>query len=151
MRAPQAPDLSSWQLQPPLLQADGVNNELERPHVVVSDGLYYLFWSTQTHTFSPDVAAGPNGLYGAVASRFPGPYRPLNGSGLVCGNPVEEPAQTYSWLVLPTLEVVSFIDYWGLQGRSLARDRTLLRAQFGGVPAPRFRLALAGETARIAP
>ncbi len=145
-----ADDLSSWRLMPPLLEADSVNNELERPHVVFSGDRYYLFWSTQTSTFAPDVSVGPNGLYGAVATHFLGPYRPLNGSGLVCGNPQEEPTQAYSWLVLNTLEVVSFVDYWGLQGRSPGDDQSLLRSHFGGVPAPRFKLRLSGETAGIA-
>jgi levansucrase len=142
--------LESWTLQPPLLLADGVNNELERPHVVFHSGKYYLFWSTQTHTFAPDVAAGPNGLYGAVASHFRGPYAPLNGSGLVCANPESEPTQAYSWWVQGDGCVVSFVDYWGMKGRSLADHPELVRCQFGGVPAPRFRLRLDGQTASIA-
>ena len=36
-----------WTLRPPLVHADGLNNELERPHIVVRDGRYYLLWSTQ--------------------------------------------------------------------------------------------------------
>ncbi len=144
-----AGDLASWTLQPPLLMADGVNNELERPHVVVFADKYYLFWSTQTHTFAPDVAAGPNGLYGAVASAFLGPYTPLNGTGLVCANPPSEPTQAYSWWVQSDGSVVSFVDYWGMNGRSLAGHPELIRSQFGGVPAPRLRLHLDGETASI--
>ncbi|HBK91128.1 MAG TPA: glycoside hydrolase 68 family protein [Parvularcula sp.] len=138
-----------WRIAPPLLSADGVNNELERPHIVARDGAYYLFWSTQRHMFSRGGPAGPNGLYGMRGASMAGPWLPLNGSGLVAGNPEAEPYQTYSWLVLDNLEVVSFIDFWGLNGRAPDADPALLRKHFGGAPAPRFRLAIDGLSARI--
>ncbi len=136
-----------WVQLPPIVSADGLNNELERPHLIARDGRYYLFWSTQRHVFAN--ADGPTGLYGAVADTVLGPYRPLNGSGLVAANPAAEPYQTYSWLVLDTLEVVSFIDFWGLESRDWRDDTAETRAQFAGTPAPRFRIALDGETARL--
>jgi levansucrase len=55
--------------------------------------------------------------------------------------------QSYSWWVLPTLEVVSFIDHWGLNGRTISGNARLARACFGGTPAPRVRLALSGTRA----
>ncbi len=137
-----------WTLLPPVLSADGLCNELERPHVLARDGRYYLFWSTQRHVFAPG-ASGPNGLYGAVADSVLGPYTPLNGTGLVAANPATEPTQTYSWLVLDTLEVISFVDYWGLQGRSLAQNPALVRAHFGGTVAPRFAIALHGAQSTL--
>lgn len=139
-----------WQLEDPLIEAVGVNNELERPHVVVKRGLYYLFWSTQRRTFSPDSPAGPNGLYAAVAKQLSGPWLPVNGNGLVAGNPSAEPTQGYSWWVTGEGEVWSFVDHWGMQGRSFADHPALLRQQFGGTPGPVFRLAFAGEHVIIA-
>jgi levansucrase len=138
-----------WQLLPPILSGDGLNNEQERPHIVAKDGLYYLFWSTQAKVFAPGGPVGPTGLYGAVAHSIRGPYTPLNGSGLIAPNPVTEPFQTYSWWVTDKLEVAGFVDHWGLQGRTFADHPELRRSQFGGVPAPRFCLALSGETAHI--
>jgi levansucrase len=138
-----------WELLPPILSGDGLNNEQERPHIVAKDGLYYLFWSTQAKVFAPGGPVGPTGLYGAVAHSIRGPYTPLNGSGLIAPNPVTEPFQTYSWWVTDKLEVAGFVDHWGLQGRTFADHPELRRSQFGGVPAPRFRLALSGETAHI--
>lgn len=129
---------AGWCLRPPLLHADGLNNELERPHVVVRGGLYYLFWSTQASVFAPGHAA-PTGLYGMVADRLAGPYAPLNGTGLVAANPAAAPAQAYSWLVLDDLRVTSFVDQMGPG-----------RAGFGGTPAPEFRLGLEGARAWIA-
>ena len=141
---------SEWTLLPPLLSADALNNEMERPVLRVHNGLYYAFWSTQRRTFVPGGPSGPNGLYGMVADTLFGPYRPLNGTGLVAANPANEPVQTYSWWVTQDLEVTGFIDHWGLEGRSLEEHPELIVSQFGGTPAPRFRIALVGDTAHIA-
>jgi levansucrase len=123
---------SSWDLCPPLVSADGLNNELERPHIVRHADLYYLFWSTQRHVFDPSGVQGPTGLYGMVSSHLLDGWRPINGTGLVFANPESAPAQAYSWLVLPDLSVASFVDNWG----SGATRR------FGGTFAPFVRLAL---------
>lgn len=138
----------AWQLLPPLVEADGVNNELERPHVVVHDGRYYLFWSTQNKVFAADGPKGPTGLYGMVADRLFGSWRPLNGSGLVFANPPAAPYQAYSWLVLPTLCVQSFADLVGLA--KLPRNVAEARAHFGGTPAPELRILLQDDRAWLA-
>ena len=124
-----------WRLLPPLITADGVNNELERPHVVVFDAKYYLFWSTQASVFAPGIVA-PTGLYGMVAPHLHGPWVPINGTGLVIGNPPAAPDQAYSWLVLGDLRVTSFIDRC---------------PSFVGRPAPELRLQLTGDRAALAP
>ncbi len=143
-------DDGSWALDDPLIEAVGVNNELERPHVIVREGRYYLFWSTQSRTFAPGGPSGPNGLYGAMAEAIDGPWTPVNGSGLVAANPAPEPTQGYSWWVTGEGEVWSFIDHWGMQGRSFAEHPALLRNQFGGTPAPTFRLRFAGDRVTLA-
>ena len=139
-----------WVLGTPLLEAISVNNELERAHVIMQGGRYYLFWSTQRHTFGPGAPAGPNGLYGAVADRLSGPWTPVNTGGIIAANPASEPTQSYSWWVTGEGEVWSFIDQWGMQGRKLADHPELLRAQFGGTPAPVFKLAFDGDRVTIA-
>ena len=141
---------AGWRLDTPLVDAVGVNNELERAQVHYRDGAYYLFWSTQRHTFAPGAPAGPNGIYGMVADHLRGPWRPLNGSGLVAANSAAEPQQSYSWVVTGEDEVWSFVDYWGLGGRTLQDHPELVRAQFGGTAAPVFRLRFAGDTVTIA-
>lgn len=128
-----------WRIQPPILSADGLNNELERPHVILHDGLYYLFWSTQRHVFDPAGPTGPTGLYGAVSQRPDGRWHSLNGSGLVFANPPSGPAQAYSWLVLPDLSVTSFVDDWGP-----GPER-----RFGGCFAPFLRLSLERDHAAL--
>ena len=124
---------------PPLIDGSGTNNELERPHVRLFDGIYYLFWSTQSHVFAPANGEWPTGLYGAVAESMAGPWQLLNGSGLVAANPPEAPAQAYSWLVLPDGMVTSFVDRWGKTA-----DRN-----FGGTFAPFVALALDGKCATL--
>ncbi|MFW6317748.1 MAG: glycoside hydrolase family 68 protein, partial [Halorubrum sp.] len=107
-------DPLSWELRPPLLDAVEVNQELERPHVLVVDGRYYLFVCSHVHTFAPGVT-GPDALYGFVADAFDGEYRPLNGSGLVATNPPDAPFQAYSWMAFAHDEEVlvqSFLNYY---------------------------------------
>lgn len=144
---------ADWRLAAPLLSADGVNNELERPHIVARDGLLYLFFSTQARTFAPGLS-GPTGLYGFVADDLIGPWVPLNGSGLVFRNPPSEPAQAYSWLVLDDLRVVSFVDSFAMGGRTPeqleAEGDVAVRAHFGGAIAPTVEIELDGDRAGLA-
>lgn len=136
-------EAGDWRLTPPLIDATGVNNELERPHVIMAGGLYYMFWSTQTHVFAPELRHAPTGLYGMVSSSLAGGWRPLNGSGLVFANPPAAPRQAYSWFVLPDLSVISFIDDWGRGAQDDGARR------FGAMFAPTLRLRLAGDLADL--
>ena len=148
-------DPTDFELRPPLLDAVCVNQELERPHVVVRDGSYYLFVSSHRHTFAPGLE-GVDGLYGFVADSLGGDYRPLNGNGLVLTNPSNAPFQSYSWLAYPHREevlVTAFFNYFDYDRASLD-DVALLsedeqRRRFGGTLAPTVRLALDGDRTRI--
>ena len=138
-----------FRLLPPIVTADGVCNEMERPHLVLKDGLYYLFWSSQNSVFAPAGPKGPSGLYGMVAPALTGPYEPLNGTGLVIANPAAEPRQAYCWQVIDTLEVYSFVDHWGLEGRDIFAQPHLQRQQFGGTIAPVLNIEIEGKTTRL--
>lgn len=143
---------SGFELLDPLMTADGVNNELERPHVVLHHGRYLLFFSTQARTFHPD-CVGPTGLYGWVSDDLLGPYEPLNGSGLVLRNPPSEPFQAYSWYVLPDLTTTGFVDSFALHGRH-PDDLTgpaEARAHFGGTMTPASRVRIDGMRAWVEP
>jgi levansucrase len=139
----------TFELLPPILDAFGLASEMERPHIFVRDGLYYVFWSTQTHIFDQRFAQGPTGLYGMVGPTLFGPFEPLNGSGLVLANPPEEPRQAYAWQVLPSLEVVSFVDFWGLKGGNIHTDLILKQTQFAGSIAPSSYVSLQGTTSTL--
>lgn len=141
-----------WALCPPLVVADGVNHEIERPHIVVHDSRYYLFFCTHRDSFDPRGAA-PTGLYGFVGHSVAGPYAPLNGSGLVVGNPLTHPDQAYAWLVLSDLRVVGFANYLpGIHPDPRQAHADQARTQFAGTIAPVLDLALDGArtTARTA-
>ena len=141
--------LTRWHLLPPLVSADGLNNEQERPHILHHGGFYYLFWSTQNRVFAPGGPAGPTGLYAMVAASVLGPWEPVNGTGLVAANPPEAPFQTYSWWVADDLTVAGFADYPAVPADGVVDDPAWRRAHFGAVPAPLFRIALEGRTARV--
>lgn len=130
-----------WELLPPLIASIDTSSQLERPHVVVRDGRYYIFFSTHSFTFSPP-DAGPEGLYGFVSTTgdFLGRYEPLNGSGLVAGNPPSKPVQTYSYLVLPSGHVMSYLNQAGNVDRP---------AGWVGSPGPLLRVELQGASTRI--
>jgi levansucrase len=140
-----------FHLLPPLVDADGVANELERPHVFVHGGLYYLFWSSQSQVFLPGGPKCPTGLYGMVAPSLFGPYIPLNNSSLVLANPATEPRQAYAWQVVPSLEIYSFVDFWGVAGRDIDADPKMRSSQFGGTIAPVIKIALDGNASWIVP
>jgi levansucrase len=125
-----------WELQAPIATGDGISNEMERPHIVAHAGRIYLFWSVLGKVFAPG-HNWPTGLYGAVADSLEGPWRLLNGDGLVVCNPGTAPAQAYSWVVNSDLSVWSFADMIGAP------------PAFAGCPAPIFRLHLVDDHAMV--
>ena len=133
-----------WTQLPPLVEALGVAKELERPNIIAYERRYYLFWCTPASRFAPGIPAR-TGLYGMVAERIAGPWRPLNGSSLVAANPPDEPSQAYSWWVTGELDVVSFVDRWGLSDKRAFTGHR----RFGGTIAPTARLRLDGDRAAI--
>jgi levansucrase len=146
-------DLRSWEMLPPLLDAHCVNNELERPQVVVQSDRYYLLFTTHEHTFDEGID-GPEGLYGFVADDLFGPYEPLNGSGLVLANPAEEAYQAYSWMTLPNGLVTSFFQYQGLEeGQDLTyvgtQDADFQVEAFGGTFAPTVEVRFDGTSTEV--
>lgn len=141
--------LSRWTALPPIVTADGLNNEQERPHILFRDGLYYLFWSTQRKVFAPDGPSGPNGLYAMVSRSVLGPWEPVNDTGLVAANPESAPYQAYSWWVSDDLTVAGFADLAGVRQGGQVDDAAWRRAHFGGTPAPLFRIGLKGKEAWV--
>ncbi len=136
-----------WVLEPPILLSEGVNSQLERPHVVTRDDGLYLFFSTHDFTFSPQ-HRGPRGLYGfrSASGDLKGLLKPVNGHGLVAANPVTAPEQVYSFYVLPDGKVMSYLNIlWGFDKRPEYEDREM----WGG-PAPMFGLSFDADTVVVA-
>jgi levansucrase len=146
-------DLTTWEMLPPILTADCVNKELERPHVLVIDGRYLLLFTTHAHTFAEGVE-GPEGLYGFVADDLFGEYEPLNGTALVLANPESDPYQAYSWMTLPDGVVTSFFQYFDLDEDmelSYVGDESaqFQLDHFAGTVAPSIVVGFEGTTTRV--
>jgi levansucrase len=148
-------ELTNWELQEPIVEAITTNQQLERPHLIVNDGKYYLFTISHKFTFAPGLD-GPDALYGFVADSLDGDYEPLNDGGLVVANPEAEPFQTYSWLALPQGNdaiVTSFLNFQDLEGNSLKEVGNLppekQKEIFGGTLAPSLRLQLEGTETKL--
>jgi levansucrase len=122
--------LGRWQALPPLVSANCTNQQLERPHLVIENGRYYLFTISHTGTFAPGLS-GPDGVYGFAGDSLRSDYQPINASGLVLGNSAEAPFQQYSEFVMPNWLVEAFIDNQTGPG---------LPVREGGTLAPTLRL-----------
>lgn len=122
--------LTQWKFLPPILSANCVTDQTERPQIYLKNGKYYLFTITHRSTYAAGVD-GPDGVMGFVGNGIRSDFLPLNGgSGLVLGNPTDlngpigapfalDPAQnprafqSYSHYVMPHGLVTSFIDAIG--------------------------------------
>lgn len=145
-------DLNNIKMLPPLVEANYVNEELERPHVVVKDKKYYLFTDSHINKYAEGIT-GPEGMYGFVSDTLIGGYKPLNGSGLVIANPADNPYQAYSWLVTPELNVVGFAQFGDLNGMTVGeignQSPEFQFSHFGGTLAPTVKISLNGDTTKI--
>ncbi|WP_232549251.1 glycoside hydrolase family 68 protein [Propioniciclava soli] len=149
-------DLTAWRFLPPILSANCVTDQTERPQIYIKDGKYYLFTISHRSTFAWGMD-GPEGVYGFVGDGIRSDFQPLNrGSGLALGNPTnlnylqgnpfdpdfnQHPGafQAYSHYVMPNGLVQSFIDTIG----------TTDNFRRGGTLGPTVRLIISGTTAMV--
>jgi levansucrase len=152
--APDPNNLFLWERRPAIFTAECVNQQLEVPRFVFKDGKYYLFTASHIFTFANALKpVGLDALYGFVAENLAGPYEPLNGSGLVLGNPENEPMQTFAWVVLRDGLVIGYVNYYDVEGLSPddLYDQSIgyLRQHFGGTLAPTIALDIEGKKTAI--
>lgn len=149
-------DLTEWEFLPPILSANCVTDQTERPQIYQQDGKYYLFTISHSTTFANGIT-GPEGVYGFVGDGIRSDYQPMNqGSGLVLGNPTNlnfypgtpfdpdynQPAghfQSYSHYVMPGGLVQSFIDTVGFK-EDFRR---------GGTLAPTVKVLIDGDASEV--
>lgn len=131
-------DFTKFKLLPPLLEAVGVNQQLERPQVVVKKNKYYLFFLSHKFTYALGLN-GPDGLYGFLGDSLRSNYKPLNKNGLVITNPANEQYQAYSWYLASGHDVISFINEYHVNGQ----------LRYGGTFAPTLRISLNGYKSKI--
>lgn len=149
-------DLTEWEFLPPILSANCVTDQTERPQIYQKDGKYYLFTISHSTTYAAGIT-GPEGVYGFVGDGIRSDYQPMNmGSGLVLGNPTNlnyypgtpfdpdynQPAghfQSYSHYVMPGGLVQSFIDTIGVK-ENFRR---------GGTLAPTVKININGTSSEV--
>ena len=149
-------DLTEWEFLPPILSANCVTDQTERPQIYQQDGKYYLFTISHSTTYATGIT-GPEGVYGFVGNGIRSDYQPMNqGSGLVLGNPTnlnywpgspfapdynQHPGQfqSYSHYVMPGGLIQSFIDTIGTQ-ENFRR---------GGTLAPTVRIEINGDSSEV--
>ncbi|CAK1226541.1 glycoside hydrolase family 68 protein [Fructobacillus tropaeoli] len=138
-------DFTVATVEKPLITANGVTDELERPNLFEYQGKWYLFTATHGWHMASDnarITHGQNGaadyMLGFVSDDgIMGHYKPLNGNGLVLAT--DQPATTnyvYSFLVLKNSDsnsnrfvVTSYVD--------------------GKTFAPSFIMEINGDTTKI--
>jgi levansucrase len=148
--------LTEWTFLPPILSANCVNDQTERPQIYIKDGKYYLFTITHRSTYAAGVD-GPEGVYGFVGDGIRSDFQPVNrGSGLALGSPAnlnfatgfpfdpdfnQHPGQfqAYSHYVMPDGLVQSFIDTVG----------TTDDFRRGGTLAPTVRVNIEGDSVTV--
>jgi levansucrase len=149
-------DLTKWHFLPPILSANCVTDQTERPQIYLKDGKYYLFTISHRSTFAAGID-GPEGVYGFVGNGIRSDFQPVNrGSGLALGNPTnlnyatgfpfdpdynQHPGafQAYSHYVMPGGLVQSFIDTVGPKGDF----------RRGGTLGPTVRIIIDGDTTKV--
>lgn len=103
--------MTDFELLPPIMNANCMNQQLERPHAVFRGGNVYLFTISHKFTFAPNLQEkGVDGLFGFVGPSIRSDYIPLNQSALVLANPPENNTQAYSWYTMPGFFVEAFLD-----------------------------------------
>ncbi|KHE71100.1 levansucrase [Halobacillus sp. BBL2006] len=145
-------ELTEYEILPPIMEANCVNQELERPHIVTKGNQYYLFTDTHKNKFASGIT-GPDGLYGFTSKSLTEGYEPLNGDGLVVANPEDEPYQTYSWMVMTNGTVISFANFYDLDGLSIneigLQSEEFQFDHFGGTLAPSLKLSIHNDETQI--
>ncbi len=147
---------TEWRFLPPILSANCVNDQTERPQIYIKDGKYYLFTITHRGTYAAGID-GPEGVYGFVGDGIRSDFQPVNrGSGLALGSPSnlnfpvgtpfaphpdQHPGQfqAYSHYVMPDGLVQSFID-------TIGTSDDFVR---GGTLAPTVRVDIAGDAVTV--
>ncbi|QQZ62514.1 glycoside hydrolase family 68 protein [Paenibacillus sonchi] len=91
----------------PLIASNTVTDEIERANVFEMNGKWYLFTDSRGSKMTID-GIGANDVYmlGYVADSLTGPYKPLNGSGLVLHMNLDpnDLTWTYSHFAIPQAE-----------------------------------------------
>ena len=140
-------DYTLKKVMKPLIASNTVTDEIERANVFKMDGKWYLFTDSRGAKMTIDgIGAKDVYMLGFVSDSLTGPYRPLNGSGLVL-NMNLDPADltfTYSHFAVPQTEGNNVVITSYMTNRGLYTDH---HSTF----APSFLLNIKGDKTSVVP
>ncbi|MCA1292696.1 glycoside hydrolase family 68 protein [Paenibacillus sp. alder61] len=100
-------DYTLKQVMKPLIASNTVTDEIERPNIFKLDGKWYLFTDTRgAKMFVDGIDAEDIYMLGYVSNSLTGPYKPLNGTGLVLHQDLDpkDVTWTYAHFAVPQVQ-----------------------------------------------
>lgn len=138
-------DYTLKKVMKPLIASNTVTDEIERANVFELNGKWYLFTDSRGSKMTIDgISAADVYMLGYVADSLTGPYKPLNGSGLVLqmGLDPKDVTWTYSHFAVPQAEGNNVVITSYMTNRGYFEDH---RSTF----APSFLLNIKGSKTSV--
>lgn len=140
-------DYTLKKVMKPLIASNTVTDEIERANIFKMNNKWYLFTDSRGSKMTID-GIGPKDVYmlGYVSESLTGPFKPLNGTGLVLSMDLEyaDPTFTYSHFAVPQTEGSNVVITSYITNRGLFADR---HSTF----APSFLLNIDGSKTSVVP
>lgn len=140
-------DYSLKNVMKPLIASNTITDEIERANIFKMNNKWYLFTDSRGSKMTIDgIGAKDVYMLGYVADSLTGPYKPLNGSGLVLNMDLDyyDPTFTYSHFAVPQKEGNNVVITSYITNRAIFADR---HATF----APSFLLNIDGAKTSVVP
>lgn len=140
-------DYSLKKVMKPLIASNTVTDEIERANIFEKDGKWYLFTDTRgAKMFVDGVDAEDIYMLGYVADSIDGPYKPLNGSGLVLHQDLNKRDVTwnYAHFAIPQVKGNKVVITSYMTNRGFYTDH---HSTF----APSFEVEINGSETRVVP
>lgn len=140
-------DYSLKRVMKPLIASNTVTDEIERANIFKMNGKWYLFTDTRgAKMFLDGVDAEDIYMLGYVSDSIDGPYKPLNGSGLVLHQDLNprDVTWTYAHFAIPQVKgnKVVITSYMTNRGYFANQQSTF---------APSFEVAIRGNHTAVVP
>jgi levansucrase len=140
-------DYTLKKVMKPLIASNTVTDEIERANIFKMNGKWYLFTDSRGSKMTID-GIGPKDVYmlGFVSDSINGPYKPLNGSGLVLNMNLDpkDVTWTYSHFAVPQANGDNVVITSYITNRGLYTDH---HSSF----APSFLLNIKGSKTSVVP
>ncbi|GIP52991.1 glycoside hydrolase family 68 protein [Paenibacillus vini] len=129
----------------PLIASNTITDEIERPNIFKLNGKWYLFTSTRgSKMFVDGIDDEDIYMLGYVSSSLTGPYKPLNGTGLVLHQDLDpnDLTWTYAHFAIPQVKGNNVVISSYMTNRGFFKDH---HSTF----APSFLMNISGSTTSV--